>query len=207
MWKTLSIIAEQRGLKLFFDAAHAFGCSHKGKMIGNFGEVEVFSFHATKFLNSFEGGAVVTNNELLAEKIRLMSNFGFHRLDNVIYIGTNGKMSEVAAAMGLTSLESMEEFVEVNRRNYQTYLSEIGTIPGLKAIRHNNREKTNFQYVVFEIDKRRTGITRDQLVSILVAENVMARRYFFPGCHRMEPYRSYYPHAGTSPARNRVRLG
>ncbi len=77
-------------------------------MIGGFGDAETFSFHATKFINTFEGGAVVTNNDGLAEKMRLMKNFGFSGLDNVIYIGTNGKMSEIAAAMGLTSLEDMD---------------------------------------------------------------------------------------------------
>ena len=194
----LATIAERFRLKLLFDAAHAFGCSHKGKMVGHFGEAEVFSFHATKFLNSFEGGVVVTNNGALAEKMRLMSDFGFCGLDNVIHIGTNGKMSEVCAAMGITSLESMEEFVGVNRRNYHTYLRELGIIPGLKAIRYDETEKTNFQYIVFEIDENKTGITRDQLVSILVAENVIARRYFFPGCHHMEPYSSNLPDEGLA---------
>ena len=94
-------IARARGLTLMFDAAHAFGCSYKGRMIGSFGLAEVFSFHATKFLNSFEGGAVVTNDDDLAGKIRLMKNFGFAGYDEVMYIGTNGKMTEVCAAMGL----------------------------------------------------------------------------------------------------------
>ena len=79
-----------------FDAAHAFGCSHGGRMIGGFGDAEVFSFHATKFFNTFEGGAVVTNDDDLAEKMRLMHNFGFAGLDHVIYLGINGKMTEVS---------------------------------------------------------------------------------------------------------------
>src|SRR3970282_754163 len=99
---------------LMFDAAHGFGCSYEGRMIGNFGQAEVYSFHATKFFNTFEGGAVVTNDDELATRIRLMKNFGFQGYDNVVYIGTNGKMSEVAAAMGLTGLESLEETVAVN---------------------------------------------------------------------------------------------
>ena len=86
--------------KLLFDAAHAFGCSHGGRMIGGFGDAEVFSFHATKFFNTFEGGAVVTNDDDLAAKIRLMKNFGFAGYDNVIYVGTNGKMSEVVRGDG-----------------------------------------------------------------------------------------------------------
>ena len=97
-------IANRRNLKLIFDAAHAFGCSYKGQRIGNFGEAEVFSFHATKFINAFEGGMVATNNDTLAAKIRLMKNFGFAGYDNVVHIGTNGKMNEMCAAMGLASL-------------------------------------------------------------------------------------------------------
>ena len=105
----LTEIANRRGLHLMFDAAHAIGCSYKGRMIGGFGEAEIVSFHATKFLNSFEGGAVLTNNDALAERMRYMRNFGFAGIDQVDYVGTNGKMTEVAAAMGLTSLESIEE--------------------------------------------------------------------------------------------------
>src|SRR5438045_3336291 len=111
--EALEEIARRRRLKLLFDAAHAFACSHNGRMIGSFGDAEVFSFHATKFFNTFEGGAVVTNDDELAGKIRLMKNFGFSGYDCVSYIGTNGKMSEVSAAMGLTSLESIDEFVAV----------------------------------------------------------------------------------------------
>jgi dTDP-4-amino-4,6-dideoxygalactose transaminase len=122
----LTAIARRHDLRLMFDAAHAFGCSYGGRMIGNFGDAEVFSFHATKFFNTFEGGAVTTNDDALAAKIRLMHNFGFAGLDNVIYIGTNGKMSEVSAAMGLTGLESLEEFIAVNRRNYQHYHQQAG---------------------------------------------------------------------------------
>jgi len=194
--EALQDIAERRNLKLMFDAAHAFGCSHKGKMIGNFGNAEVFSFHATKFFNTFEGGAIVTNDDKLAAKIRLMKNFGFAGYDNVIYVGTNGKMTEVSAAMGLTGLESLGDFIEVNHCNYRRYSAEIENIPGISLIKYDETEKCNYQYVVLEIDEEKSGLNRDHLVEILQAENVMARRYFYPGCHRMEPYRSYFPHAG-----------
>ena len=191
----LEAIASRRSLRLLFDAAHAFGCSYKGKPIGGFGRCEVFSFHATKFFNTFEGGAVLTNDNVLAEKMGLMRNFGFRGYDNVIYIGTNGKMTEVSAAMGLTSLESIEEFVSTNRRNYMTYRRELDGIPGVSVMTYNEGERTNYQYIVLEIDELTAKLTRDELVDVLTAENVLARRYFFPGCHRMEPYRSYFPHA------------
>jgi dTDP-4-amino-4,6-dideoxygalactose transaminase len=192
----LAEIAERHSLGLLYDAAHAFNCSYQGRMIGGFGKAEVFSFHATKFFNTLEGGAVVTNDDDLAAKIRLMKNFGFAGYDEVIYIGTNGKMNEMSAAMGLTLLENLDDLVTTNRRNYQQYQKELEGIPGIKQVTYDETERCNYQYIVLEIDEAITSVSRDELVEILRAENVMARRYFYPGCHRMEPYRSYFPHAG-----------
>ena len=192
----LEKIAQQHSLKLLFDASHAFGCSYQGQMIGNFGEAEVFSFHATKFINTFEGGAIVTNNDDLNHKLRLMKNFGFAGFDNVVYLGTNGKMSEISAAMGLTSLESIEEFIAVNYRNYLKYQECLSGLPGVFLFPYNQAENHNYQYVVVEIDESITQVSRDFLMQTLHSENVIARRYFYPGCHRMEPYKSYFPHAG-----------
>lgn len=194
--EALSEIAHRHGLKLLFDAAHAFGCSHQGKMIGGFGDAEVFSFHATKFLNSLEGGVVVTDDDRLAEKARLMRNFGFAGLDNVIYVGTNGKMNEISAAMGLTSLESVNEVIEINRTNYQAYRNGLAGLPGVQILPYDQSERCNFHYIVVEFHEPETHIGRDALVDILHAENIRARRYFYPGCHRMEPYRSSFPDAG-----------
>jgi len=202
--KELQAIAKEHNLRLMFDASHGFGCSHGGKMIGSFGECEVFSFHATKFFNTFEGGAVVTNNDELAEKMRLMRNFGFSGYDNVIYPGTNGKMTEISAAMGLTNLEDLEDFVELNKRNYHCYVEAIRSIPGLSVLRYDESEKNNFQYIVVEVAPY-FPVSRDKIVDALHVENILARKYFWPGCHNMEPYRSYYPHAGlVLPNTNRV---
>jgi dTDP-4-amino-4,6-dideoxygalactose transaminase len=128
--------------------------------------------------------------------MRLMKNFGFSGMDNVIYIGTNGKMNEVSAAMGLTSLESLEEFIDVNRRNYYAYKKYLADIPGIGLRTYDESENNNYQYIILEVDYSIAGISRDHLINILHAENIRARRYFYPGCHRMEPYRSYYPNAG-----------
>ena len=189
-------IAAKHKLEVLYDAAHAFGCSHAGKMIGNFGAAEVLSFHATKFFNTLEGGAVVTNDDALATKVRLMKNFGFSGYDNVIYIGTNGKMNEVSAAMGLTNFAQLEEFIEVNRRNYHAYKNGLADLHGVTLFPYDESEKSNYQYIAIEADERRTGLSRDALIEILHAENVLARRYFFPGCHRMQPYKALFPHAG-----------
>jgi dTDP-4-amino-4,6-dideoxygalactose transaminase len=164
-------------------------------LIGGFGHCEVLSFHATKFFNSFEGGAVLTNDDLLADKMRLMRNFGFEGYDRVIYIGTNGKMTEVCAAMGLTSLESLETFIQTNRQNLERYRSGLANLPGVSLMAYDDREKANYQYIVCEVDESAMGLTRDGLVSVLRLENILARRYFSPGCHQMEPYRSYFPHS------------
>ena len=191
----LTAIARARGLKLLFDAAHAFACSHRGTMIGGFGDAEVFSFHATKFLNSFEGGAITTNDDALAARIRLMKNFGFSGYDNVIYVGTNGKMTEVCAAMGLSSLESLDELIAVNRRHHEGYRNALADIRGVSVLEYDAAEKSNHQYIVVEVDEDEAGLSRDQLVRLLHAENILARRYFYPGCHAMEPYRTLFPRA------------
>lgn len=188
-------IAARRNLKVLYDAAHAFGCSHEGRPIGGLGACEVFSFHATKFINSFEGGAVVTNDGELADRIRLMRNFGFSGYDKVIHLGINGKMTEVCAAMGLTSLEAMTEIVAANRRNWEAYRETLMALPGVSLIKYDPAEHNNYHYVVIEVDSEKAPLNRDELLAVLHAENVLARRYFWPGCHRMEPYGSLYPNA------------
>ena len=194
--EALTDIAHRHNVALMFDAAHAFGCASNGRMIGSFGDAEIFSFHATKFLNTFEGGAIMTDNDALAAKMRLMKNFGFAGVDSVVSLGTNGKMSEVSAAMGLTGLESLDEFIAVNYANYLAYRRELAGLPGVEVIRYDEAEKNNYQYVVVEVGAARAGIHRDQVVEILWAENIRARRYFYPGCHQMEPYRTLFPYAG-----------
>jgi dTDP-4-amino-4,6-dideoxygalactose transaminase len=194
----LSSIAKRHKLKLIFDAAHSFNCSYKGRIIGQFGDAEILSFHATKFINTFEGGAVVTNDDRLAEKMRLMQNFGFSGRDNVIYLGINGKMSEISAAMGIASLENMDRFIEANKENYLLYKKRLSGVSGISIMHYDPGEQNNYQYVIIEVDKDTTGIDRDSLMKVLHAENVQARRYFYPGCHRIEPYKSYYPNAGLA---------
>lgn len=191
----LQSIADEFGLHLMFDAAHAFGCRYNGRAIGGFGKCEVFSFHATKFFNTFEGGAVVTNDDELAEKLRLMRNFGFSGYDKVVYQGTNGKMAEVCAAMGLAGLNNISEIVSRNLSNYERYKYNLSGIRGLNMINYDELSSPNYQYVVIEIDHD-FKTSRDSVVAVLHAENVIARKYFWPCCHRMYPYNEYYPWAG-----------
>lgn len=184
----LTNIANRHRLKLLFDSAHAFGCSHGGQMIGTFGDAEVFSFHATKFVHAFEGGAIVTNDDELAETMRLMRNFGFAGYDNVIHLGVNGKMSEVSAAMAITAIDDIDRLISQNRENYEEYRKGLQGAPGYRLVEYSTKDRRNYQYVVVEVSERDTGISRDIALQILHAENVLARRYFFPGCHRMGPY-------------------
>lgn len=193
--EALQQIADEHSLKLMYDAAHAFGCSHGGKMIGNFGRCEVLSFHATKFFNTFEGGAVLTNDDELAETMRLMRNFGFSGLDNIIHPGTNGKMIEVAAAMGLVNLDAIDSVIAANRRNYQAYRAGLAGLPGINLLSCDEKERNNYQYVVMEVGED-CPVSRNQIIEALHAENILARKYFWPGCHNMKPYRELYPHAG-----------
>ena len=193
--EALQAIADEHGLQLLFDAAHAFTCTHRGQAIGGFGRAEVLSFHATKFFNTFEGGAVLTNDDELAETMELMRNFGFKGFDNVIHPGTNGKMVEICAAMGLVNLDALPGVVASNKANYQAYRANLSGLPGLSLLPYDERETNNYQYIVVEVGPE-CPVTRDALVDALHAENVRARKYFWPGCHNMKPYRDLYPHAG-----------
>jgi len=191
----LQAIADEHGLKLMFDAAHAFGSSYHGQNIGSFGACEVFSFHATKAFNTMEGGAVTTNHDELAEAMRLMRNFGFKGYDNVVHPGTNGKMIEVCAAMGLANLDDFDRIVETSQCNHFEYKQALAGIPGITVLDYNPAERNTHHYVVIEVgDKCPVG--RDDLIAAMHAENILARRYFWPGCHGILPYRDLLPHAG-----------
>jgi dTDP-4-amino-4,6-dideoxygalactose transaminase len=184
-------VADRHGLPLLFDAAHALGCSHDTSPIGGSGRAEVFSFHATKVATAAEGGAITTRDPELAARVRSMRNFGFVGYDRVSGIGTNAKMNELSAAMGLTSLDALDSFIAVNRDHAARYAAALAEIPGVRLIDYPTRERHNYHYIVAEVDD---PVLRDQLVTVLHAENVLVRRYFAPGCHRMEPYLA----AGTS---------
>ena len=188
--ESIGEIARRHHVQVIYDAAHAFGCSHRGRMIGSNGRAEVFSFHATKFINAGEGGVITTDDSDLAQRIRRMTSFGFTDVDCVSDLGTNAKMSEVTAAMGLTSIEMMEDIIRANRINYLTYEKELAGLSGIRLLSNDSRESRNYQYAVTEIDADQAGLSRDQLLEVLQAEGVLARRYFYPGCHRAEPYLS-----------------
>lgn len=188
--KELEQLCARRGLKLIFDSAQAFGATYLGQPFGGFGDAEVFSFHATKAVNSFEGGAITTNDSVLADRLRLAINFGFSEEDCISSWGTNAKMTEICAAMGLTSLEAMDSIFAHNRDIHARYATHLAEIPGLRLLEYASDEQSSYNYVVVVVDDRFV-LTRDELFAVLRAENVLARRYFFPPGHRAEPYRNY----------------
>ena len=187
----LSSIAHKRHLNLIFDAAHAFGCSYKEKMLGGFGDVEALSFHATKFVSTFEGGALATDDRLIADQARRMRDFGHDEHRSVVQVGTNAKMPEISAALGLTGLENFAKLVDANRRVYQAYTEALQDIPGIRLVEYDSVESHNYQYIVVEIDEAEFGLSRDQLNVVLRAENIFTRRYFSPPCHQLEPYQEH----------------
>ncbi len=193
----LQEVADEHGLTLLFDAAHAFGVSAEGTMVGNFGRAEILSFHATKFFNAIEGGAIVTNDDEVARQARLMRNFGFTGEDTVASVGTNGKMTEISAAMGLANFGSLSELVEVNRAHYEAYRDALDGVSGLRVLEIDATEKSNYQYVVLLVGAE-CPVSRDELLAVLRRNNVLARRYFWPACHRMEPYRTSQPDSGRT---------
>lgn len=189
----LQDLVTDHGLSIFYDAAHAVGCTHYGRPFGGFGSCEVFSFHATKVFSSAEGGCITTNDDELAEYIRnLRSSYG-RRANVPIEISGNGRFSEAQAALGLLSLEKLTEFCCNNKKRMHAYSEELHDTPGIHLVPPVPGEKHNYQYVVFEIDEDIFGLSRDQLVHVLAAENILARRYFTPGMHRSPPYATDFP--------------
>lgn len=195
----LQQVADRHGLPLFFDAAHAFGCSHGGRQAGSLAAAEAFSFHATKAFHTFEGGAVATDRDDLAVELRLLRNFGFRGTDTVVALGINGKMPEVCAAMGLANLEAFDATLASSRATFEAYDAGLAGLPGVVLRqRHAARDARNWHYAILEVtDAAAFGMSRDSLAQVLRAENVLARRYFFPGVHAMEPYHHRDPDAGA----------
>ena len=185
-YEILQNIADNHNLKLIFDSAHAFGCKSGDSYLGGFGDAEVFSFHATKVFSTGEGGAITTNSDKLADKIRLMRNFGFTAYDRTDHIGTNAKLSEFAAAYGLAHLDDLESIMTHNHFIHQTYLKEFSRFNEISFLNYNFDGISNYQYVVARVPAN----IRDSIVDYFHKEGILLRRYFFPGCHRMEPYNS-----------------
>lgn len=186
--EALAAVAKKHKLPIYYDSAHSFGCSKGETRIGGYGEAEVFSFHATKILSATEGGCITTNNDELAKRLRnIRSSYGAGPAVTVVKTA-NGRMSEAQAAIALLSLDDFSINQKNNKNIFDIYEKKLKSIPGIKLIPPSGVSFSNYQYIVCRIDENQFGLTRDILVDILRAENVITRRYFYPGVHRSTPF-------------------
>lgn len=187
--KAIGEIANRYNLKIIYDAAHAFGTEIDGTGIGNFGNITMYSFHATKLFNSAEGGALTCKSEELKKKIDLLKNFGIKNEEEVVEVGINGKMNELQAAMGLAVLEHIEEERQKRATIKKTYVENLKGIPGIKLMPDLPGVRSSYQYFAIRIDEEEFGRSRDYVYEKLKKYNVFARKYFHPLCSNYECYK------------------
>jgi dTDP-4-amino-4,6-dideoxygalactose transaminase len=185
----LAALAAAKGLRIVYDAAHAFGVAHRGRPIGDYGDLSIFSFHATKLFHTAEGGAVVGSDATLLRRIRLLRNFGIVNEDEVTGIGTNGKMSELHAALGLALFGRLDDELRGRARAAALYVERLAEVDGIHLQRLAPETTYNHSYLAVEIEAGAFGLTRDQLHAAMRAENVVTRKYFWPLCSENEAYR------------------
>ncbi len=186
--EALEAIARRHNLKLFFDAAHALGSQYKGKKIGSFGDAEIFSTSGTKLLVTGEGGLVTTNNQELAEKLKIGRNYGDPGNYNCQFVGYNGKMPEFSAIVGLASLKKIE--LAIGHRNHlrQVFEENLKGIPGLSFQKIHPENVSTIKDFAIVVDPARFGLNRDVLAKCLAAENIHTKKYFYPPIHQMKAY-------------------
>lgn len=171
-------IAKKHNLKVIYDAAHAFGCTIDGKNVANLGDASMFSFHATKVFNTIEGGCVCYDNNELSGKLDAIKNFGMCTSDDVDFVGTNCKMNEFQAAMGLCNLKHLDEEIAKRKQVVLKYKELLSNVKGIKLCEENEKVCSNYAYfpVVFDGYK----LNRDEIMQKLAKENIFARKYFYP---------------------------
>ena len=187
-------IADKHGLKVIYDAAHAFGVWLNGVNAANFGEASMFSFHATKVFNTIEGGAITFRKDELVQVLNDMKNFGIRGPESVAYVGGNAKMNEFQAAMGICNLRHVDEEIQKRKAAVERYRQHLRGIPGIRLCEDQPGVKPNYSYfpVVFDGYK----YTRDQMFDLLAQHGIVARKYFFPLTNSFECYREL-PTAGV----------
>jgi len=181
-------IADKYNLKVIYDAAHSFGIKFNDQFVGNFGDMTMFSFHATKVFHTFEGGAITFRDIKYKEIFAQLKQFGMKDKENVVRIGTNAKMTEAHAAMGLCNLEYIDKFIFKRSKITNRYLFNLKGIKGLKFNIQDPRIISNFSYFPVFIEKENFGINRDELLKVLEKNNIFARRYFYPLTSNFDTY-------------------
>lgn len=190
--KKIEAIAKKHRLKIFYDAAHAFGVEVKGKGIGTFGDISMFSLHATKVFNSIEGGVLTYNNLQLQKKLRLLKNFGITGPETVEVVGLNCKMNEFQAAMGVVNLRYIDEQIQKRKIVTDRYRRNLKGVQGIHYIEDLENIKHNYSYFPIIIDENIFGKTRDQLFDELKEYNVFTRKYFYPLITDFDCYKEEY---------------
>ena len=187
--RALEEIAEDNHIPLIFDAAHAIGAKYHGTRIGNLGNAEVFSLSPTKLLTTVEGGVVVTNDHELAEKIRVLRNYGMYPDYTSDTPGLNARMSEVHAAIGLAQIEDLDEFIERRNGYVELYRKYLGEIKGIKFQRIPEGHWSSHKDFSFVIDPEESGIHRDDAEKYLLDRGIGVKKYFYPPMHELKAYR------------------
>ena len=183
-------VADRYGLKVIYDAAHAFGEEIDGRGIGNFGDISMLSFHATKLYHTVEGGALVLKDEHVKQRIDLLKNFGIKNEEEVVMPGINGKLNEISAAIGRIMLRYVEDERQKRFRLHKIYNEELGDVEGLKLMPTcADNVKLNYQYYVIRIDEKIFGRSRDYVYEAFKNFNVYTRKYFHPLCSEYTCYR------------------
>lgn len=186
--KKIQAIAQKYNLKIIYDAAHAFGVEIDGIGIGNFGDMSVFSFHATKLFNTGEGGAIVYNDNSFSERLYLLKNFGIREEEKVLSIGINGKMTEFQALLGIENLKILTKEIDKRKKISDLYWSLLGKINGVELIIPSNAN-ASYQYFPIRINKELFGKSRDDVFQKLRENNIYARKYFYPLCSNYDCYK------------------
>jgi dTDP-4-amino-4,6-dideoxygalactose transaminase len=195
--KGIQDIADHYGLRVIYDAAHAFMTEIDSIGIGSFGDISMFSFHATKLFHTAEGGALTYNNNDLKQRIELLKNFGIKNEDEVIMPGINCKMNEIQAVLGLINLRYIEAEREKRERIIETYVQRLRDFDGISPNVIPKNIKNSYQYFVIRVDRTRLGISRDEIYTGLKEFNVFSRKYFYPLCSEY-PYYQHLPSADPS---------
>ncbi|MCW0347735.1 DegT/DnrJ/EryC1/StrS family aminotransferase [Pantoea ananatis] len=184
-------IADKYGLKVIYDAAHAFSVKLNGESILNHGDLSVLSFHATKVFNTFEGGAIICPNEKIKRRIDYLKNFGFADETTVVAPGINGKMNEVQAAFGLLQLKHIEEALGRREKIYDKYFSALGHLKGITFGHIPPGLEWNYAYCAIFIDGNQFPVTRDAVYLMFKEQGVYVRRYFYPLISEFPMYKGY----------------
>lgn len=188
--KKIQAIADQYHLKVIYDGAHAFGSSIDGNPIGSYGDMTMFSFHATKLFNTIEGGALTFKDENLTQKLNLLKNFGITGPEHVVLSGINCKLNEIQSAMGLEVLKIVPEERARRRKIKEAYEKGLASVKGIRLINHLEDKESSYQYYTIEVNAEKYGKSRDWLHEKLKEYNIFTRKYFYPLCSDFAWYKS-----------------